>query len=52
MDTLAVARDSVKGLGIEVETELGSEPDSPHHTQRIVGKRDVGIEGRADKASL
>ena len=51
-NALAVAHDGVEGVGMERETELGGEADCPHHTQGVVGERDVGVKRRADNHVL
>ena len=51
-NALAVAHDGIEGVGMEREAELGGEADCPHHTQGVVGERDVGVERRADNHVL
>ena len=40
---LAIAPNSLKGLGIDLEVELGGKADGSHHPQRVVAEGDVRI---------
>ena len=51
-DSLRVAPDSFKGLGVNCEFELRCEPYGAHHAQRVVAECDVGVKRGAENPSL
>ena len=52
LDTVGIALQSLEGLVVDIEFQLGRKADAAKHTQRIIRERDVGIERRADDAVL
>ena len=51
-DALAVAGNGRECFRINFKIKLCSKTNGPHHTQRVVGKRNVGVERRTDNAPL
>ena len=49
-DAFAVASQGIKGFLFDLEVKLGGKAYASHHAERIVTKRNVGIEWRGDNA--
>ena len=46
---VAVSLQRLERLVVDIEIELCGEPYAPHHTERVVGEGDIGVEWRADE---
>jgi cell division transport system permease protein len=50
VDAFPVGHDGVECFGMNIESQLRRKPNGAHHAQRIVAKRDIGVQRRSDNA--